>query len=389
MKRYQVLQIVALAAVAVAFHLGWIDAPTAGVLFVGMAQPADSLSITDLKAVGANGLVAEDVLQQIYDVSEGINTPFLDMIGEGTCKNNFTEWTQDVLRSPTTDASNTAIDGADFAPATAATGARVGNHTQINILGVNVTEGSEHSDNFGRTLAYRTMREIKQMRRDVEAYALGIQASVLGTESVKGVAGGFGAWLETNTSHGANAGAAGGFNTSTKVVDAVTPGDGRALTWEMVADAIESVYGQGANPTVLMSVPGITKRLGRFLFSSSAYAATPTANVTGTAPASQTSQGYIDTIRTDFGFTMNLVPNRLQQVYDSGDAVPVDVAALFGIDPQFVDIANLWNVKVEPLAKTGLSTRRMISRSWTLRVKNEKAHFGIFDLIPTSAVAAS
>jgi len=63
-----------------------------------MAAPADYLDTVDLKAVAANGLVNEDVLQQIFDISD-IPTPFMDLVGTDTCKNNYTEWVQDSLQA--------------------------------------------------------------------------------------------------------------------------------------------------------------------------------------------------------------------------------------------------------------------------------------------------
>jgi hypothetical protein len=351
-----------------------------------MAAPADYLDTADLKNVDAGGLVREDVLEQIFDISE-IPTPFLDLVREDTCRNSYTEWTEDELDAP--DTTNAVVSGSDVSPDTSATGARVGNHTQISVKGVSVTERAQNTDQigFGDTLAYKTMRKMQELRRDVEAIALMNQASVADdNNTTAGKAGGFSAWLSTH-SYSGTGGAAGGFNNTTKVVDAATPGDGRALTWEMVATAIESVYEVGGNVTTLMSVPAITKRLGRYLFSTP-YAAAPTQNVGGTSPTDQVSQGYIDMFRTDFGFTMKIVPNRLQQVYDSGDTVPVDVADVFLIDPEHVGIGYLHSYKVEPLAKLGLSHRRMISVDWTVKCFLERAHAVIRDIIPTSAVTA-
>jgi hypothetical protein len=351
-----------------------------------MTQPTDSLQIADLKAVAANGLVAEDVLRKIYDVSEGIPTPLSDMLEGSPCKSDFTEWTTDVIDSA--DPDNAYADGADYAPTQAATGARIGNHTQTMLRGVNVTEATEHTDNFGRTNAYHTMRKIKVLRRDGEAAMLSMNASVLPTTSVAGKLGGLGAYLETNTSYGTD-GAVGGYNTSTKVVDAADPGDARALTWEMVTDQVEATYNLGAMPTILMSVGGLIKRISRFMLTSGAPAATPTANVSGTAPATQVSQGFVEIIKTDFGYTMKLVPNILQPTYASDDSTPGTVCNLFGLSPEYLAKGELWGVKVEPLAKTGLSIRRMISTAVTLKVLNETAHFKIADLLPTSAVTAS
>lgn len=351
-----------------------------------MAAPADYLDAVDLKNVAAGGLVREDVMAEIFDISE-IPTPFLDLARSDTAKNSYTEWTEDELAAP--DITNAVVSGSDATgAATAASGARVGNHTQISTKEVAVTERAQNVDVIGQSdqLAYKTMRKMQELRRDVEAICLTPQASVADdNNTTAGKSGGLAAWLKTNSYHGTG-GSAGGFNNTTKVVDAPTAGDGRALTWEMVATAIQAVYTVGGNTTVLMSVPALTKGLSRYLFSTP-YAAAPTANVQGSGGAvNQTSQGYIDVFRTDFGFTMEIRPNRLQQVYDSGDTVPVDVCDVFLLDPAHVGVGYLHSYKVDPLAKLGLSIRRMLSVDWTLKVYLERAHAVIRDIIATSAV---
>lgn len=352
------------------------------------AAPADYLDAKDLKDVAAGGMVKEDVQQEIFDCSE-IPTPLLDMIQSGSCDNSYTEWTEDELAAP--DLANAVVSGAD-APATATTAgslARVGNHTQISVKYVYVTErvGNVATHSIGDTMAYRTARKMQELRRDQEAIMLSNQASVADdNNSTAGKAAGLGAWL---TSHRSATGSGAGFNTTTKVVAAFTPGARRALTWEMIADQIEGVYTEGSNPTVLMSVAGVTKRLARFLFTTN-FAATPTANVNGSGGGvDQTSQGYIDTFRTDFGFTMKIVPNRLQQTYESTDSGTTPAAAVFGFDLDYLSVANLSPMKVEPLAKLGLSHRRQISVDWTQKCLLERAHFVIHDINPAATVTAS
>jgi hypothetical protein len=353
-----------------------------------MTAPADYLDAKDLKDVAANGMVKEDVQQEIFDCSE-IPCPLLDMIGSGSCSNSYTEWTEDELEAP--DLTNKVVSGADapVAATTAGNLARVGNHTQISAKYVYVTERVQNvaTHSIGDTMAYKTMRKMQALRRDIEAIMLSNQASVADdNNSTAGQAAGLGAWI---VSHQSVTGSGGGFNTSTKVVAAYTPGARRALTWEMIADQIEGVYNEGSNPTILMSVPGVTKRLARFLFTTS-YAATPTANVNGTGGgADQTSQGYIDTFRTDFGFTMKIVPNRLQQTYEATDSGTTPAAAVFGFDLDYLSVAWLHSMKVEALGKLGLSHRRQLSADWTNKPLLERAHFVIHDINPAATVTAS
>lgn len=352
-----------------------------------MAAPADYLDAKDLKDALSGGLIREDVLDEIYDISD-IPTELLDRIGTDSHNNPYAEWTEDVLAAP--DIANKRVSGSDNPGSNnAAVGTRKGNHAQISTKKVEITERMANTSAIGRSdeMGYQTARRAQELRRDQEAIILGRQASVADdNNTTPGQSAGLAAWLVTNDSHGTG-GSASGFNTTTKVVATPTPGQARDLTWEMIATQIENCYILGAQPTLLMSVPQVTKRLARYLFTTS-FAATPTANVSGSTAVSQVSQGYIDVIRTDFGFTMNIVPNRLQQTYSSGDDPVEPVADVFGIDPRYIKLSLLYGVKVEPLAKLGLSVRKLLSTDWMLKVLVEKAHFVVRDITPTATVTA-
>jgi hypothetical protein len=368
-------------------------------MLVGMAPavmhaaPADYLDVSDLKAVAAGGLVREDVLDQIFDISD-IPTVFLDMIGTDGFTNSYSEWTEDRLSAP--NLTNRRVSGSDVAStdndATVANAKRVGNHAQISTKEVMVTERSQNVDVIGRSdeMGYQTSQRLIELRRDVEAICTSQgQASVQDDNNVTpGQSATLGSWITTNKSLGAG-GAVPGFQTGTKLVTAQTAGEERGLTFALIRTQIENVYVLGGNPTVLTSVPGVTKRLAEFLFTTP-NAAAPTANVNGTgAGVAQVSQGYIDTFKTDFGTLMQIVPNRLQQTYASIGADPdPQVANVYGLDPRFWKLGLLYGWKVEPLAKLGLSHRKMLHVDWMLKAFLERANFLIADIDPTVAVVA-
>lgn len=357
------------------------------------AAPADYLDVSDLKAVAAGGLVREDVLDQIFDISD-IPTVFLDMIGTDSFKNSYSEWTEDKLAAPSL--TNRVVSGSDRAStdndANVTNAKRVGNHAQISTKEVFVTERSQSTDNIGRSdeMGYQTAQRLIELRRDVEAICTSQgQASVQDdNNATPGQSATLGSWITTNKDLGVG-GAVPGFQTGTKLVTAQTAGAERGLTFAMIAAQIEAVYTLGGNPTVLMSVPGVTKRLARFLFTTP-NAAAPTANVNGTgAGVAQVSQGYIDTFKTDFGTLMQIVPNRLQQTYLSIGADPdPQVANVYGLDPRFWKLGLLYGWKVEPLAKLGLSHRKMLHVDWMLKAFLERANFLIADIDPTVDVVA-
>jgi len=348
-----------------------------------MAFPADAIDTADLKALLAGGLVNEDVLKKIFDISE-IPCPFLDLIGSDTCENSYTEWAQDELGA--VDPTNGVISGSDVATYAAATGSRVGNHTQISRKAIAVSERARNTSNIGTSdqLMYEVMKGLQRLRRDVESIVSGRQASVADDGSATaGKTGGFSAWLITNDSLGAG-GAATGFNTTTKVVAIPTTGTTRALSWgSMLGTVIESVYTSNGNPTTLMTNAALTRQINIFLNApSNAYKAAQQANVTGTGPGvSQTAQGYYQVIKTDFGFNLEIVPNRLLQTYTS----EVD---LLVIDPSMASVGYLDGFKVKELGKNGLSDRRDITVDYTVKVFQEKAHGVVRDLTPGGTVVA-
>src|SRR5262245_10091765 len=207
-----------------------------------MAFPADAIDNADLKALAAGGVVNEDVLQKIWMLAE-VNTPFLDLIGTDVINQDYTEWTQDDLGSPSI--TNFRISGSDASSYQSATGTRVGNRTQINARTVAVSERAQNSSGIGGqgTLAYEIMKALQRVRQDVEAHSTGINASVADDGSATaGRSGGFSAWIATNDSVGGGAGASGGFNTGTKLVDARTPGTGRALSWAFITAQVLNIF---------------------------------------------------------------------------------------------------------------------------------------------------
>lgn len=351
-----------------------------------MAAPSDYLDVADLKSVAAGGLIREDVLDTIFDISD-IPTEFLDIIAGDTFSNPYSEWTEDKLVAPVTN--NKVVSGSDRAStdndATRVNAIRVGNQGQISTKEIFLTERqSAMTDTIGANdeMGYQTARRTQELRRDCEAASLSNNGSIADdNNATAGQSAGAGAWLKTNVSVGAT-GAVGGFNTGTKLVVARTLGTGRALTFSMIQTQIENVFLLGGMTTVLMSVPGLTKRLAQFLLTTT-NSAKPTQNVEGTGKGvAQVSQQFMDAFKTDFGFYMQIVPNRLQP-FTTG--ITCDV---FGFDPRFWKFATLYGWKVDVLAKLGLSFRKMVHVDWMLKCTLERANFNVADILSTSAVTA-
>jgi len=346
-----------------------------------------NLDSADLKAVPLNGLIKEDVMNKIWDISK-IPLPFTDMIGSGSAKNAYKEWTTDELAAP--DVTNAIVDGADASGNDTQTGERVGNHHQTSDKVVRVSYRANASDTIGRAkeLAYQLSRRQQELRRDVEAIALLNQASIADNgDAQPGLVGGLPTWMRTNT---VNLTTPVGFNNTTGVTTVPTATtDGITLTESAIRDVVESIYQEGGDPTVLMTVPSIVRKISEYLFTSSARVATLMSDQ-GKSSEKATALGSVNVFVTDFG-TLRLVPNRLQQLYDALYASPsltADFADVFILDPAYLSLCYLYGYRTDVLAKTGIAENRQMAVDWTLIVNTEKAHGIIASVNPTAAMTA-
>ena len=186
------------------------------------------------------------------------------------------------------------------------------------------------------------------------------------------------------TQHDTGSGATGG-GFASGVWTGITPGaTGVALTEEMLRDACQAAYQDGGDPSHILSVPSVIRRLSEYLFTSSARIATLTAETNQRGPA--TAMGSINTFLTDFGITLDMIPNRLQQKQTTASAD--DSAIVFILDPEYLSLCYLKGYRTDALAKTGLAENRQMSVDWSLIVNTEKAHAMITDIDFTAAVTA-
>jgi nitrate reductase gamma subunit len=149
-----------------------------------------------------------------------------------------------------------------------------------------------------------------------------------------------------------------------------------------VRDAVQAVYTDGGDPTVMMSIPGVIRKFSEYLFTSSARVATLMSDQ-GKSTEQATALGSVNVFVTDFG-TLKMVPNRLQQKHtDSGST---QVADVFILDPSYLSLSYLKGYRTEDLAKTGLAENKQMSVDWTLKVLTEKSMAIIGDINPATAV---
>lgn len=324
----------------------------------------------DLDAMKYGGAVLPSVMDKIWDIS-GIPLPFTDVCSKGTHDNRRAEFVVAELAPPST--SNAVIDGADVDTDDSKTGERQGNYTQIAVKEVKVSDQANAANSIGNIgkLSYQIAERQKELRRDVEAQMLTHQASVAGDgATTAGISAGIGAQLKTNVSVGAT-GAVGGFNSTTGLFVAPTPGTKRALSEKTVRDILQQVYEAGGNTQLLMARPTVIRLMSEYLFSSTARVATLTSTTSSPDRRPMTAVGAVNVFVTDFGQTVEMRDNRLQQPDAS------NTSSMYFLDPNYLKQSLMKGYTTDPLAKTGLAEKRLMSVHYSMMVLNEKSQGAI------------
>ena len=341
----------------------------------------------DLKAIKTGGLIHEDVLDKIFDISK-ISLPYTEMVGKTTHKNERFDWVVDKLDAP--DLTNAVVDGSDAGAAADASGERVGNHSQTSTKVISVSHRADDSDRIGaeKEFAYQLSRANNHLRRDLEAISLSDQASVADDgATTAGKTGGLGSWLSSNvfTADGTAVlkAAAKGYDHATgktTTPTAIAADDAEGLSWGAVKAGIQAVYEEGGDVSVLMARPSVIAAISEFAYSGEVPIASLTADQ-GTSQNKQAAVGAIQVIVTDFG-KVKLVPNRIMQpMTDGNDAV-------YLLDPEYLSTSYLSGIQGYDLAKTGLSNKKMLATDWGVRCHNERAQAMIIGVDSAEAVVA-
>lgn len=336
-----------------------------------MAQVANSYETFDAKGI------REELSDRIW-MTDPEETPFLSLIGKKSIKTTHPEWQTDTLAS--IDLDNNHPEGDDWSYDAVSPTVRVGTYAQISNRRFTVTRTLDKTDKAGRKseLAYQTMKEGINLRRDMEGICLSNQASSAGSGNgaTNRKLGGFRAWLATNDDLGAN-GSSGGFNSSTNVVDAATNGTQRAFTKAIMDSVILSTYNAGGNPSTIMVSPYVKTVFSRFMDDADVVPLRRELKGRDQATIIAAADVYV----SDFG-SMTVVPNR--QMASAGATIARNA---FFIDPKMVSLGVFDEIKLEKPAKTGDAEKRVLITEYTLLVNNEKAHGCAADLFGMSASA--
>jgi hypothetical protein len=302
--------------------------------------------------------IREDLDAALASISP-LETVFMSSIGTRNVDNTYFEWSEVDLAAA---ADNRAVEG-DAATNSAPTNAvRKGNYTQISTKTVEVSSTNQAVNGVAdaQTVAKQVAYKLSEMKRDMEKMLLDNVAASAGTASTARQTAGLPAFLTTNTARGAGGadGTTSGAGSAGYPDAAATDGTQRAITETILKGVIADCWDEGAEPSVVLCGSSQKQTISTF-----------TGNATRYKEAEDSKlNAAIDVYISDFG-ELQIVPARHIRSRD-----------VFVLDPNYAAVAYLQTAKQEPLAKNGLSERRLISAEYGLQVTSEKAHGVIADV---------
>lgn len=311
-----------------------------------MAQPTNTYDGYD--AVGNK----EDLSDIIFDISP-TDTPFLSAIGRTKATNLNHEWQVDSLAAA---AANFNIYGDDVSGDALTATTRRGNRVQLLDKAVTVSDEQISANPAGRKneLAYQMARSMKEIKRDLELTLVGLNtAKVTGNSTTAAKMGSAQSYIFTNDVFGATGASPTGDGTNAR-----TDGTQRAFTEDLLKEALQLVWTEGGEPSMVI-LGAFNKRVASG-FSGSATRVDKAED--------KKLYAAVDVYVSDFG-EVKFVADRFSR---SRDALV--------IDPEYWKLATYDGLKQKELAKTGHAEKRMLSWYVTLQASNEKASGGIFDL---------
>ena len=306
--------------------------------------------------------IKEDLAAAMASISP-TETIFMSTIGTRNVDNTYFEWSEVDLAAAS--ASNRAIEG-DASPAnTAPTNAvRKGNYTQISTKVVEVSDTANEVSGVAdaQTIAKQVAYKLSEMKRDMEKMVLGSNvAASAGASGTARQTASLSAFLTSNVSRasgGANGTTSGTGEAGYPNAAATDASTTRAITEPLLKTVIAACWESGAQPTVVLCGSSQKQTISTF-----------TGNATRYKEAEDSKlNAAIDVYISDFG-ELQIAPARHIRSRD-----------VFVLAPEYAKIAYLQTAKQKPLARTGLSERRLISAEYGLEVTSQKAHGVIADV---------
>lgn len=309
--------------------------------------------------VGTGGGLREDLEDVIWDLFP-MDTWAVTNLDRTKATGTYHEWLKDALAGST---ANRQLEGDDAAFATITAPSRMGNYLQISRKTFLISGTMEAVSKAGRKseLVRQGMKQMKELKRDMEQALIGNQASSAGGVGTARSCGGMESWI-ASTDHGGNGvratttASSSTIGFSSGVVTAPTDGSSTgAFTQTLLTDALGLAWIDGGNPSVILVGSSQKAALDAFAGISSI-----TTEV-GKKPATivNTARYFI----SDFG-EHEVVLSRYMRS-----------SVVLCIDPDYWAVAFLPGRTpfMETLAKTGDGEKRQILTEFTLVARNPDA----------------
>lgn len=304
--------------------------------------------------------------EELHDVISNISPmdrPFTSNISRMSGKATYTTWLKDSLAAA---ALNAQLEGDDASFATSVTVVKLGNYQQIHRKAFVISGSLEAVDKAGRKseVKYQLMKAGKELMRDIEFAALGMQESSEGGAGTARQMGGAASWIPSSENGGngyrMSSGSTAAFASGKTGV--VTPGTNVTLTSTALLTALGYAWDDGGEVDTIL-----TGKHNRGLIRSFGNLATNQIQL------NKSGEGVklIDSVEvyvTDYG-KHKLVLSRFQ-----------DEENVFCFDMATWGLSYLRPVSQEVLAKTGDGEKRMLIAECTLVCRNPDANAKIQDL---------
>jgi hypothetical protein len=371
-----------------------------------------NLTAADLAAVPVRGMIHEDLMNAVYDISPDPRV-ICDQTGTMDSGNTLKGWIRESLE--VANPRNARVSGSDSTGNDTRTGERLETFHQIASKTIKVSDRASNSDTVGSSdeLIRQLIKRQRALRRDEEStYASRGIAQEGDGDTVPGWTAGVGGWIGVPQFNIDTAGATTpGSTTSNNSIRGATGDDpvlsnttngggyptteatvGTTWAWSEGAtkDMMRAAYENGGQPSVAMSTPAVIEIMSDYLFTSSARVATlqstaPQGNRVdnssgdGQSTGGIVAQGSVNVLVTNFG-TLFLTPNLFQP--DSEAGVSAD---LYLLDMELWERSYLQGYETKDLARTGIAENREITVDFALCCLNPEGNAVVADVSTTLA----
>lgn len=299
--------------------------------------------------------IREDLEDVIWDLFP-MDTWALTTLDTTDATSTFHEWLNDSLLGAT---ANRQLEGDDASYTTVTPAVRMGNYCQISRKTFIISGTTESVKKAGRKseLARQAMKQMRELKRDMEQAIIGNQRSSAGDAASARSCGSMESWIAT-TDHGGNglrststsANSTIGFSSGvvTAPTDAATTA---SLTATMLTNTLFEAWNDGGDPSVILLgaaqkavVDSLTSQATRFV----------DVDKSMEVPILTSASVYV----SDFG-RHTLILSRY-----------IRANLILCIDPEYWAIAYLRRPFMQTLAQTGDAEKRMILSEFTLVARN-------------------